>query len=401
MSLEVISYNSKTVDSGGISSLAAILPIFLNMETKEVSLEIDTTLLVKEGKLSVTNPIPSLEGNAGKTLVTDGTTMSWNTIDTSNSYTRLEIDQFFEGITPIVGYNNTSWNSAYTHSMSTSGTIHGISVLDITYKSKDNQFIGYNQFLGETDFQSIDFVPIPVDSTADPIVYITPDYKEGRVFYNIVNQSLSLFNSQIDTVQTVSLEGHKHFQLYQPDGTNPFVYTDNSGVLHIDGGIIQNGTSYETHAEQVYTKQDIITLRDGAISGLIDGQYVGFKALKYDGVNDGHLVFDNTGTARVGDVGSEQPITTRIESPTNGKFAIWDNDNSRLDFKDIALSDLPTISYPELLRGSYRYDSQIPGVDTIGDWRTYSDDLGYYTQYCTVGGTRTTSTWVTKNTIIT
>ncbi|HZK00506.1 MAG TPA: hypothetical protein VFC79_10875, partial [Tissierellaceae bacterium] len=42
-------------------------------------------------------------------------------------------------------------------------------------------------------------------------------------------------------------------RLYQPDGTNAFVYTDNSGNLHIDGNIIQNGASYETHAEKLYT----------------------------------------------------------------------------------------------------------------------------------------------------
>ncbi|NCD43404.1 MAG: hypothetical protein EOL88_15140, partial [Bacteroidia bacterium] len=32
-------------------------------------------------------------------------------------------------------------------------------------------------------------------------------------------------------------------KLYQPDGTNPFVYTDNGGSLHIDGDITQSGST--------------------------------------------------------------------------------------------------------------------------------------------------------------
>jgi hypothetical protein len=125
---------------------------------------------------------------------------------------------------------------------------------------------------------------------------------------------------------------HTHYQLYQPNGTNPFVYTDNSGILHIDGGIVQNGASYETHAQNVYTTNNYINLRDGAVSGLGSGEYAGIVAKKYDGVTDGRLVFDNTGTARVGDVGDEQPLVTRIESPTNGYIPIWDAAHLRLDF---------------------------------------------------------------------
>lgn len=136
--------------------------------------------------------------------------------------------------------------------------------------------------------------------------------------------------------------GHKHSQLYQPNGSNPFVYTDNAGQLHIDGNIIQLGSSYETHAEQLYTVKDTIILRDGAIGGLAPGVYTGIVAKKYDGVNDGQLVFDNNGWARVGDVGLEQMIATRIDTPTNSFLAIWDDANKRLDFinqNTFAISD--------------------------------------------------------------
>lgn len=152
----------------------------------------------------------------------------------------------------------------------------------------------------------------------------------------VASAAHSITNTNITNWDTAyswgNWNGHNHYQLYQPNGINPFVYTDNSGQLHIDGNIIQLGSSYETHAEQLYTTKDYIILREGATAGLTNGEYAGFMATLYDGINNGHLVFDNTGTARVGDVGNEQPLTTRIETPTNTHIAIWDSTNYRLDF---------------------------------------------------------------------
>ncbi len=145
-------------------------------------------------------------------------------------------------------------------------------------------------------------------------------------------------SDQETTVQKAldKYDDHKHWKLYTPDYLDGFVYTSIvNGVptLNILGDIIQNGSAYETHAEQVYTKDDLIILRDGALSALAEGQYAGFKAKLYDGTNDGSLVFDAYGIARVGDVGFEQPIATRIETPTNDHFAYWEAANSRLNFK--------------------------------------------------------------------
>ena len=39
----------------------------------------------------------------------------------------------------------------------------------------------------------------------------------------------------------------------------------------IEGDIIQNGSTYETHAQQVYTTDDKIIMRDGATAGLLAG----------------------------------------------------------------------------------------------------------------------------------
>ena len=118
-----------------------------------------------------------------------------------------------------------------------------------------------------------------------------------------------------------------------------------NGTLTINGNIVQNGAAYETHAEQVYTSNDIITLREGAVGGLDNGKYAGFEAEKYDGENTGVLGFGADGIARVGDKGNTQPLLTRQESSdlTNGSVFVWNSETNRAEssfdyvkFTDIA-----------------------------------------------------------------
>ncbi len=107
--------------------------------------------------------------------------------------------------------------------------------------------------------------------------------------------------------------------------------TNLTGDVTITGNITQNGSAYETHAEKVYTTDDYIIMRDGATGGLATGDYSGFQVKLYDSMNDGRLVIDNAGTARVGDVGDEQPLLTREESADldDGALFKWDAANSK------------------------------------------------------------------------
>lgn len=111
------------------------------------------------------------------------------------------------------------------------------------------------------------------------------------------------------------------------DGIKTFI-----GKIVADCDIIQNGGNYETHAEQVFTTNDYIVMRDGAVSGLGTGQFSGFQVKKYDGADDGRLVIDSSGIARVGDVGDEQPLATRDEAAdmTSGALVKWDNVNQKM-----------------------------------------------------------------------
>lgn len=103
------------------------------------------------------------------------------------------------------------------------------------------------------------------------------------------------------------------------------------GDAVIGGDLTVNGTYYTVHAEHVYTEDDYIIMREGAVAGLPQGDYSGFQVKLYDGVNDGRLVIDRDGTARVGDVGDEQPLLTRDENAdlTDGHLLEWDATNSK------------------------------------------------------------------------
>lgn len=118
---------------------------------------------------------------------------------------------------------------------------------------------------------------------------------------------------------------------FNVDGDTTLDGTTIDGTLQVNGDIIQNGSAYETHAEKVYTKDDLIITRDGAVSALSQGDFTGIQATKYDGTHDGQLVFDNTGEARVGDVGDTEPLMTRDElsNMTDARPLVWDATNKR------------------------------------------------------------------------
>lgn len=121
------------------------------------------------------------------------------------------------------------------------------------------------------------------------------------------------------------------------------------GDLNISGNIYQNGSNYITHTENIYSKNDYIYMREGSSSGLLPGTYSGFEFVNYDGVNNGRLVIDVNGVAKVGDIGEEQPLATREESPLNLGFAYWDSLTNRFKTKTISFSEI--IDKPTTLSG--------------------------------------------------
>ena len=104
------------------------------------------------------------------------------------------------------------------------------------------------------------------------------------------------------------------------DGVKTFI-----GQIVADCDIIQNGAAYETHAEQIFSHNDYLVMRDGALNGLAAGTYSGLQIKKYDGTKDFRMVVDNTGTMRVGDINDERPLLLRAEANTftDGDILEW------------------------------------------------------------------------------
>ena len=111
------------------------------------------------------------------------------------------------------------------------------------------------------------------------------------------------------------------------DGRKTFI-----GEIVADCDIIQNGAAYETHAEQIYSHNDYLVMRDGQLNGLPAGSYSGLQVKKYNGSDDVRMVVDNTGIMRVGDINDEKPLTVRDEAGamTNSALVIWDGANQKI-----------------------------------------------------------------------
>ena len=166
--------------------------------------------------------------------------------------------------------------------------------------------------------------------------------------------------------------------------------TQLNGDLEVNGDIIQNGAAYETHAQQIYTVDDYIIMRDGAVSALGAGDYSGFQVKKYDGTNDGRLVIDNSGVARVGDVGDEQPLLTRSESGslTNGNLLQWNGTSMKAVDAGVNTS--------QIVRGSDNIGSDTKPVKVVSGVATpVTYDLVTVSTQQTVTGKKTFSQAVT------
>ena len=97
------------------------------------------------------------------------------------------------------------------------------------------------------------------------------------------------------------------------------------GPTYFYDNIYQCGETWCTHAQNVYTCSDTITMREGAtFAGPAQ-----IKVLKYDGTNNGVIYLGKDGTLRVGDETNCQPVLTRSEEKdlSDGHGLVWDAEN--------------------------------------------------------------------------
>lgn len=118
-----------------------------------------------------------------------------------------------------------------------------------------------------------------------------------------------------------------------------------TGDVVINGDLTVNGksTTIETFNENVNIEDNTITLRHNATTGLQQDNYTGIVAHNYDGTNNGMLVFDNGGTAYVGDEGDLQPLATRaFLDDEDGAIATWDATAKTLVKAPLEVADIVT-----------------------------------------------------------
>ncbi len=201
-----------------------------------------------------------------------------------------------------------------------------------TYATKD--FVEENG--GKIDSISVNNVPqqiVDKNVNIDLSDYATTSQAED-LQDSIENVSKEIENVSSDFEEQIGNTNKKFDDYAKLKASQTFTGSQTIvGNLTIEGSIIQNGENYITQAEKVETEDDYIVMRKGATGGL-GGGYSGFEIKNYNGNNeDVRLVVDGEGTARVGDIGDEQPLLTREESEdlTDGEVLVWNATTNRAE----------------------------------------------------------------------
>ncbi len=201
------------------------------------------------------------------------------------------------------------------------------------------------KYISRTNFDALEMAAVPEGTEFNIVDQIHESDLDSDVLQKLNN------NAKINTANTFTAA-----QTFKKDIT-------------IEGNIIQNGSAYETHAEKLYTKNDMIYTRDGATAALADNAYTGIQAVKYDGTNDGQLVFGKDGVARVGDVGNTQPLATRAEAGalTDGHVLQWDAAGQTLVDSSRTLNEFARLGVDNHFTGENVFTQEVQvQTDTLG-----------------------------------
>lgn len=201
------------------------------------------------------------------------------------------------------------------------------------------------KYISRTNFDALEMAAVPEGTEFNIVDQIHESDLDSDILQKLNN------NAKINTANTFTAA-----QTFKKDIT-------------IEGNIIQNGSAYETHAEKLYTKNDMIYTRDGATAALADNAYTGIQAVKYDGTNDGQLVFGKDGVARVGDVGNTQPLATRAEKNllTDKHLVQWDAAGQTLVDSNRTVDEFAILGSDNNFTGENRFAQEVQvQSDTAG-----------------------------------
>ena len=195
--------------------------------------------------------------------------------------------------------------------------------------------------LGNSNSDSIDFIFNGTRSSTDAVSNVsTKDRANSDI--TLSNSSSESVDAQVKTVTQALDDLHQTKADLNAQGRVP--------ISQIPDEIV-DALQY---IGKVTTEEDLIELRQDAQAGLNPGEVSGILINNYDGNgNDGEIVLDNTGTLRVGDTASLEPVATRDEATnfTDGHLTTWDATNNRLVDAGASISDILSAGSTSTIEG--------------------------------------------------
>ena len=229
----------------------------------------------------------------------------------------------------------------------------------------DSSLVAYtNSAVDNVDSSLVTYVDSEISSKVDAVDSSLVAYTDSEISSKVdaVDSSLVTYVDAYNNIQDTSINLKSDLTYVDASLNVKLKNTDDTftgkltldGSLIINGDIIQDGSSYETHAEQIYSKDDFIILRDGAITGLVDPSISGIKVLLADGANN---VILGTGDDAIMRVGWESDVlvalAAREDTPSDGEYAYWDDSSTlfktynligyidgSLDLRDLEIAQL-------------------------------------------------------------
>ena len=287
----------------------------------------------------------------------------WNTLVTVLNDSIEEVDNLKEGIDNIAITASKSESKTTVTITNEKGVSESFEVLDgKDGKDGENGIDGRDGSDGKDGKDGENYILTNEDK--EEISKLTQPLVEESI-KPILESNLQQSKQYADSIKPTKTSELVNDSNFAKTNTNNNFSTSQTinGTLTINGNIVQNGEQYETHAEQVFTKDDEIITRDGAVGGLPEGQYTGIRAKKYDGTNDGRLGFNAKGEARVGDIGDEQPLLTRdeVENLLPGQVLVWDGTNLKAvgSSEFVKNTDYANSGKPGLVRVTDKYGTTV------------------------------------------
>lgn len=144
-----------------------------------------------------------------------------------------------------------------------------------------------------------------------------------------------------------------------------------TGDMVVGGNFTVQGRTTTVDSETLRVADKLIEIGKGNTAPLTSP--AGLITPKYDGTNNGGIVYDNTGTAYVGDISLDsngnvdvnnsdlQPIATRNATITNGNLVEWDGTNHKLIDAGKNVESFVDKSYADNLNARYVSTSILGG----------------------------------------